>query len=444
MKTKESNLIGLVILDILKEREHMALKLMLETEENYQLFLLKLLNILIGKDSTIPLSNFLDLHNMSGKEINLNNHTNDIIEDIAELAFKGYSSENTIWLKENKNIVYLEHLSFLEDVRSEIEKKERITIKNRLKLLSEMRDFDLTEDEMREGIILYERTRLRKHFAQLSAQEKTVTKVKASNSPNRLKYASILLLIGVSSIILAYSIPQVRNFIKKEFKELFQKEEQAKPLPNKLNTNTEAILPPDTAIIQIDSTGADSIFIKTESQNKKETEAVKAKANYKENVITEVVVVPKKEVPLIAHIENREASISDYQNYFARNKKQLDPIESLWKINGAISKYPDNPVILTCAIRKLEGKNYELVYFTLDGSIAKMHYKSLITSKGDFSNFQLTQYENDSLCNPYGIFLSEKNILTFKSHFILGDFANVSSEMKSEKVDCTITAKKIK
>ena len=436
MRTKENDIIGLIILDILTEREHRALKLMLETEENYQLFLLKLLNILIGKDSTIPLSDFLDLHNMSGKEINLNNHTNDIIEDIAELAFKGYSSEITLWLNENQNIVYLEHLSFLEDVRSEIEKKERITIKNRLKLLSEMKDFDLTEDEIREGIILYERNRLRKHFAQLSAQEKSVTKVNTSNSPNRLKYASILLLIGVSSIILAYSIPQVRNFIKKELKELFQKE-----VPPIKKENDAVIAP--KAITSDTLVNVDDAVINNPTTNQIEQVPVTEVKKESKTVVAPI----KTTIVLEAFVSNKDANSEVYWNYFRRQK--LDNIEGLWKWT-CIKRTHINLVLadtlpLFCAIREIEDKKYEIAFFQENGNRVHPSYVSIITKKINNNKYELSQYQNEKHPIIKNIYLSDEGELKFNAHFILSDFQNFAGKVKKgEWSEYTVIGKKNK
>lgn len=434
MRTKENDIIGLVILDILTEREHRALKLMLETEENYQVFLSKLLNILIGKDKSMLLGHYLELHNIYGKEINFNTQTNSIIEDIAELAFKGYSSEITLWLNENQNIVYLEHLSFLEDVRSEIEKKERITIKNRLKLLSEMKDFDLTEDEIREGIILYERNRLRKHFAQLSAQEKSVTKVNTSNSPNRLKYASILLLIGVSSIILAYSIPQVRNFIKKELKELFQKEEP----PAKKESDT-VIAPKevasDTLVNNIDTTINNATNVQTEDVPVTEEKKVK-----------ETVIAPiKTTIVLEAFVSNKDANSADYWNYFRKHK--LDNIEGLWKWTCTkrthINLVLADTLPLFCSIREIEDKKYEIAFFQENGNRVHPSYVSIITKKINNNKYELTQYKNEKHPIIKNIYLSDEGELKFNAYFILSDFQNFAGKVKKgEWSEYTVIGKK--
>ena len=436
MRTKENDIIGLVILDILTEREHRALKLMLETEENYRDFLTKLFDILIGKDRTILLSDFLDLHNISGKEINFNKQTNSIIEDIAELAFKGYSSEITLWLKENQNKVYLEHLSFLEDVRSEIEKKERITIKNRLKLLSEMKDFDLTEDEIREGIILYERNRLRKHFAQLSAQEKSITKVNTSNSPNRLKYASILLLIGVSSIILAYSIPQVRNFIKKEFKELFQKEE---PPAKKEN---DAVIAPQ-ALTSDTLVNVDDAVINNPTTNQIEQVPVTEVKKEKETVVAPI----KTSIVLEAFVSNKDANSEVYWNYF--RKRNLDNIEGFWKWT-CIKRTHLNLVLadtlkLKCAIREIEDKKYEIAFFQENGDRVHPSYVSMITRKKDNNKYELTQFKDPKHPLIKNMYLSDEGELKFNAYFILSDFQNFAGKVnKGEWSEYTVIGKKNK
>ena len=133
MNLKEQHIIDSLIKEVLDADELSSLKNNLASEKNYENFLTKLLLIIINKDTTLSLLDFLKFNNLSSKLLFFQNKTTDVIEDLAELAFKGHESENTIYLEQSNNEFFQEHLQFLKDTklainlfaRKELKKKTR-------------------------------------------------------------------------------------------------------------------------------------------------------------------------------------------------------------------------------------------------------------------------------------------------------------------------------
>ena len=133
MNLKEQHIIDSLITEALDADELFALKNNLVTEENYENFLTKLLFIIINKDTTLSLLDFLKFNNLSSKFLFFQNKTTDVIEDLAELAFKGHESENTIYLEQSNNELFQEHLQFLKETQNAIIFSERIELKKNSK-----------------------------------------------------------------------------------------------------------------------------------------------------------------------------------------------------------------------------------------------------------------------------------------------------------------------
>ena len=216
MNLKEQHIIDSLITEALDADELFALKNNLTTEENYENFLTKLLLIIINKDTTLSLLDFLKFNNLSSKFLFFQNKTTDVIEDLAELAFKGHESENTIYLEQSNNELFQEHLQFLKETQNAIIFSERIELKKKLEKLDELNKFELTDSDIKTAITLYERQRLKKHFSELAKKmesevEKeptlqathtvgllpggTDSKIINFNYKKVLRYAAILILV---------------------------------------------------------------------------------------------------------------------------------------------------------------------------------------------------------------------------------------------------------
>ena len=216
MNLKEQHIIDSLITEALDADELFALKNNLVTEENYENFLTKLLLIIINKDTTLSLLDFLKFNNLSSKFLFFQNKTTDVIEDIAELSFKGHESENTIYLEQSNNEIFQEHLQFLKETQNAIIFSERIELKKKLEKLDELNKFELTDSDIKTAITLYERKRLKKHFSELAKKmesevEKeptlqathtvgllpggTDSKIINFNYKKVLRYAAILILV---------------------------------------------------------------------------------------------------------------------------------------------------------------------------------------------------------------------------------------------------------
>jgi hypothetical protein len=432
VNTQESNIVEIVLIKTLSEREKKELRLLLPSEENYQKFLITLFEILIGKEKTISLESFLDLHSLEGKLAAIKEYSNEIIEDLAELAYNGHSSNYTIWLSETKNEVYLYHLRFAEDIKKVIQLKERITIRERLNKLEKMKGFELTDAQIERGVIYHERNRLRKRFAELDAK----TAKQENKGFFQLKFATIVLLITISGAILAFSIPGFRNFIKKEFKELFQKE----VLP--IKKENDAVIAPKAitsdTLVKVD----DAVINKPTTNQIEQVPVTEVKKESK------TVVAPTKTAILLeAFVSNKDANSEVYWNYFRRQK--LDNIEGLWKWT-CIKRTHINLVLadtlpLFCAIREIEDKKYEIAFFKENGNRVHPSYVSIITKKINNNKYELTQYKNEKHPIVKYIYLSDEGELKFNAYFILSDFQNFAGKVnKGEWSEYTVTGKKNK
>ena len=216
MNLKEQHIIDSLIKEVLDADELSSLKNNLASEKNYENFLTKLLLIIINKDTTLSLLDFLKFNNLSSKFLFFQNKTTDVIEDLAELTFKGHESENTIYLEQSNNEFFQEHLQFLKDTKLAINLFARKELKKKLEKLDELNKFELTDSDIKTAITLYERQRLKKHFSELAKKmesevEKEPTlqatyrvgllpggsdsKIINFNYKKVLRYAAILILV---------------------------------------------------------------------------------------------------------------------------------------------------------------------------------------------------------------------------------------------------------
>ncbi|MBK7666676.1 MAG: hypothetical protein IPJ32_04605 [Sphingobacteriaceae bacterium] len=125
---------------------------------------------------------------------------------MAELAFKGNGSGIIEWFRTSQNKVFLEHLTFLNATQKGITQLERDKLKKQLENLDKINDFELNEAEIRSAIILLERKELKERLKKLEIAY-SFSKIEKQN---KFKYVSVFILVIVSSIILAVSIPNIR------------------------------------------------------------------------------------------------------------------------------------------------------------------------------------------------------------------------------------------
>lgn len=203
MNLKEQHIIDSLVSEALDADELSALKNNLASEENYENFLSKLLSIIISKDKTVSLFDFLKFNNLSSKFLFFQNKTSDVIEDLAELSFKGYESETIAFLLQTNNEVFYNHIQFLKETQNAIIFSERISLKKKLEKLDELNGFDLDEKEIKAAITLHERSRLKKHLSELAKKGSSGDgKIIKFDFRQVLKYAAILILVVAPTIII--------------------------------------------------------------------------------------------------------------------------------------------------------------------------------------------------------------------------------------------------
>ncbi len=406
MILKENNIIYSVVTSVLTEGEDTALRKLLASEDNYQKFLIKLFEIVIGKEKT-TLQEFLDLHFISGKLREFQNQTEFVIQALADLSFKGYVSEYTAWLQENKNSIFLEHILFLKEAENGISETARRDIKKRLLSLDKLNEFELTDFEIRAAVTIIERKILKERFKQIDSKLYN----QLNRKTHKFKYSTVIILIIVSSIVFAVSIPKVRNYLKQKLNEMFDKNESKESVYSKLKA-TALIIPKDTITFQ---GKADSSVAKTEP--------IKSKRSYD-----------------FSNGVNKNVTIATYIKYFIKHKNDLKPIEGIYELIGTFKNY-GNVIKTRCAIKAINDDKFEMVYFDDAGKRRKLHYKYFLTKTAVESKFEILEYTNKTPASRKTATLQNKDIINFQVDFILSEF-NVVTDNKNEKVLCTFKGHK--
>jgi hypothetical protein len=195
MDLKEIHIVNSIIEEVLSDAEIATLKHNLQSEENYTNFLAKLIEVLIEKDSTINLKDFLEFNNLSLKYLVFKNKINDLLEDLADLKFNGHSSENINFLIDSKNETFSNHLDFLQETSKAVKIDQRATLKKKLEQLDKLNEFDLSEQDIKTAVKLKERARLKTHLAEVNESGKKEAKVISLNFKTVLKFAAVLIFI---------------------------------------------------------------------------------------------------------------------------------------------------------------------------------------------------------------------------------------------------------
>ncbi len=277
MISEESKIINEVVLVVLTEKESTALKTFLKTNESYEKFCEKLFEILIGKEKIIDLQDFLDLHRLLEKQAEFKNRTNLVIESLADAAFNGYSSANTKWLEETKNAVYLEQISFLKELKRGVSETERGDLKKRFSILDKLPEFELTEKEIKAAFVIIERKRLKERFNKLGLKPEPSYNERLRGS---VSISTLVILTIVSGVILAVSIPKVRNYLKEQLKEIFSQNESGDKEQAWSKTAPQEMAAVDSS----DAHSADTLIVPADSTNKGKLSDVVKKPNRSYNL----------------------------------------------------------------------------------------------------------------------------------------------------------------
>ena len=234
---KEINTIQQLLSGILNETDYKKLTSIYSSEEQWNDFLNKLLHVLLGIDTTVSNSQLFELHSLYFNDQEIENLKKQIIHEIAELNKQEYDSTVIQWLKDTNNKVFVEHIKFLKDIETGIKTIERKNLKNKLLNLSKQNNFELTDGEIQLALKIIERKRIKSKLVELGKKK---NELPPNKKTLRFNYAFLILLVVVSSIVLAVSVPAIRNYIKVKFKEIFKeakKETQQSPVKSSKQIN---------------------------------------------------------------------------------------------------------------------------------------------------------------------------------------------------------------
>lgn len=226
MNTKEIEISNSIIESVLSTNELANLKQNLQTDDNFQHFLTKYIEIVIGMDESMSLLEFLDFNRIASKFIPLNHKANDLIEELADLSFKGYQSIYTDFLNKTQNKIFLNHLNFLENTQQAIKINQRAELKKKFQQIEKLDTFDLSENEIKSAITILERQKIKNQLNDIAekenkekridsekalkygfidevvSEEKKGTRIISINFKSVLKYAAIIILILSPTIFL--------------------------------------------------------------------------------------------------------------------------------------------------------------------------------------------------------------------------------------------------
>lgn len=211
MNLKEIHIINSLLEQSLIKYEIEGLKERLRTLESYNAFSEKLMEIIIGKNSSTTLLDFLTHNGLSDKFLSIQNKTVDVIEELAELHFKGFHSDYTDFLLQSNNEVFLNHLHFLRETKGAFTIKERIDLKKKFEKLGKLNEFSLEEKDIKSAVNLIERKRLKQHLAKLQSEKNLTTKIIAFDFKVALKYAAILVLVVGPAIFIINRINNAKD-----------------------------------------------------------------------------------------------------------------------------------------------------------------------------------------------------------------------------------------
>ncbi len=195
MNTKEIEIANSIIESILSTEEIAQLKQSLQTEDNFQHFLSKYIEIAIGMDQSISLMAFLEFNNIASKFASFKHKATDLIEELADLNFNGHNSNSTNFLQSGENAIFLNQLEFLKNTNKAIKINQRSELKKKFQQLEKLDAFDLTENEIKSAINILERQKIKSRLNEIASSEKKEAKIISINFKTVLKYAAIIILI---------------------------------------------------------------------------------------------------------------------------------------------------------------------------------------------------------------------------------------------------------
>lgn len=200
--------------------------------DNFNLFLKKFIAIATGSESSVSLYDFLQSNHLGYKITEFKDQVDELIEALAELHYQGNRTENTNYLLETGNPVFVSHLNFLNDTRIAITADQRNELKKKFSRLDELEQFELSDEEIRAAIAHSERKRFRERFRQFE-QRKKKSKVISIDFRTALRYAAIIILVLAPAIYFINRMNSGDN--------ITQLADNTKP-----DTATIAVNPPDT------------------------------------------------------------------------------------------------------------------------------------------------------------------------------------------------------
>ena len=431
MELKEIHILNNTLHGLLTMAAQNTLKQKIGSEKEYAKFLIALLDVVIGKRSSPSLKDILSLLGISHIQNDLQQESTNIIEEIADLHFKGYNSDYTKWLQEHKNETFAIHLAFLKETKSGISQTERDSLKNKLVNIDKIDAFEFEEKDIRSGIKLNERIQLKRHFNELYTEFRIV----GVAAPKKRKLILAISILFASSIVFAFVNPSIRHFILKEYHKLIDApKENDKSSEIKLKSAQALPVNFDTISTKINS--VDSSLIKSTLNNKIDNEMEMHRHNKTKH---------KKDSAKLSVVntdnfndENELKTEKYYDAYFNENQKKLNSIEGFWLLNVKDKSNTANGFKMKSAIVRIAKNKFELVHLNNEGNIEKLPYNMYFQLVSVLEGYNFTiQVDNKTTFKSIATLQVKEGLLIFESEY---DARHFNPKNRKEMVKCKVNA----
>lgn len=447
MSSEEVHIISDALNSVINADELASLKKQLGSEEAYNNFLIDLFEVLIGKNANINVKSLLNLYNHSENLNKIEEKSTDIIEELADSFFKGYRSDYTAWLIENKNEVFLSHLSFLKDTKTTVTALERQKIKQRFSDLEKIESIELTDAEIKNAVTKIERVRLKERFNELYAEYSKANAITVEPPKKKNPYAVVILLICVTSFVFAVANPTIRNFIIKQFQVIFS-------YPTENNKEGEGSVQP-TEILK---PGKDSVAFQKQNQDTVNSESLPAPLPKKESkpkfklfrknklspdttLKHDTIKKISKARPLLQRgliLSNEK----EYNDFFKTHRDSLQSIEGMWLLYITNKSNRKDGFKIKCAVIRIGANKFKMIHFNQDGSLLKtqnLYYLQRLSVHGDYK-FNICR-GFDKLFESTAFYQIKRGFVSYEAEYLSALFNNSPHK---EYIGCEVWAFKRK
>lgn len=194
MEVRELDIIAKLLTEVLNKKDYKRLRDKFKTSEDFNEFLNNILSSVVANKIIVGFSFFDEFQ----QQINFAEFRRSLIVEMANMAAEGYSSKSINSLFEFRDEIFIEYFNFINSLNNSIKYIERAKIKKKLNLLSEMNQFEISDEQIEKSIKLNARNELKNKFIRI---EKEIIK---ADDISYFKYKKVsIIILTISAILLA-------------------------------------------------------------------------------------------------------------------------------------------------------------------------------------------------------------------------------------------------